>query len=443
MVAPIHLPRWLRVVVVTTLIVFAGGVGLYGYRHLTAPVTLTVAVGSFDGDAARIMSAIGSQLASTNSPIRLKVLDKGTAPEAIKAFSSGQADLATVRADIGDLSAARTVALLTHIVVLLLVPPGSAIDSVEALKGKTVGVVAQNANQKVVDLLTSEYDLKQAKVQFKDLALPDIPQALKLKQIQALLVVIPISEKYLSMVRDMVPRNSKQQFGLLPMKSAGAIAALSPAYESYELPKGTIRGSPAIPDDDLTTLRVPFFLVANSKVDNDAVTALTKGVMETRRELAPQYPILSQISAPSTDKDAQIPIHPGAAAYFEGDQKSFFDKHGDQLFYGSMLLGSLTSLLAGVWKFMAQGGQQPETLPFNRLYSLAERIKVARSDAELMDIEQTIDELLKDELKRSARGDPDAADIAALGLTTHRLEHLLDQRRSSLKAAPRSALSVI
>ena len=108
-----------------------------------------------------------------------------------------------------------------------------------------------------------------------------------------------------------------------------------------------------------------------------------------------------------------------------------------------MLLGSLTSLLAGVWKFMAQGGQQPETLPFNRLYSLAERIKVARNDAELMDIEQTIDELLKDELKRSARGDPDAADIAALGLTTHRLEHLLDQRRSLLKAAPRSALSVV
>src|SRR6476646_8268948 len=116
------------------------------------------------------------------------------------------------------------------------------------------------------------------------------------------------------MVRDLFPNQAKHTTGLVPIESAGAIAAVDRAYESYELPKGTIRGSPAIPDDDLTTLRVPFFLVANSKVDNDAVTALTKGVMETRRELAPQYPILSQISAPSTDKDAQIPIHPGAAA---------------------------------------------------------------------------------------------------------------------------------
>ena len=79
------------------------------------------------------------------------------------------------------------------------------------------------------------------------------------------------------MVRDMVPRNSKQQFGLLPIEFAGAIAALSPAYESYELPKGTIRGSPAIPDDDLTTLRVPFFLVANSKVDTEDALLFVSG----------------------------------------------------------------------------------------------------------------------------------------------------------------------
>src|SRR6476646_3865061 len=124
------------------------------------------------------------------------------------------------------------------------------------------------------------------------------------------------------MVRDLFPNQAKHTTGLVPIESAGAIAAVDRAYESYELPKGTIRGSPPIPDDDLTTLRVPFYLVANSKVDNDAITTLTKGVMDTRRELVPQYPILAHISAPSTDKDAYIPIHPGAAHYFDGEQKS-------------------------------------------------------------------------------------------------------------------------
>lgn len=436
-----QLPRWLRVAFVAALIVLATGIGLFAYRHYTYPVTLTVAVGSYDGEAARIMSAIASQLASTNSIARLKVIDKGTAPEAIKAFSAGQADLATVRGDVGDLSAARTVALLTHGVALLVVPPGSTIDSIEALKGKTVGVVALNANQKIVEVLTKEYDLANAKVQFKDLAPANIPQALKLKQVQALLVVIPISEKYLSIVRDFFPRDGKKNPGLIPIESAGAIAAFAREYESYDLPKGTLRGSPPIPDDDLTTLRVPFYLVAHSKLDPDIVTALTKGILETRRDLVSAYPILSQISAPSTDKDAYIPIHPGAAAYFDGDQKSFFDKHGDQLFYGSMLLGSLTSLLAGAWKFLAGDAEQPETRPLNRLYACTDRIKKAQSALDLAEIEQSIDEILKVELAKSANGESEASETASLGLATHRLEYLIGRRRIELETHAPQTLS--
>jgi len=80
-------------------------------------------------------------MASTNSAVRLKVLDRGTAPEAIKAFASGDADLAIARADIGDLSTARKVLAVTHGVVLIVVPPGSAITEMDELKGKTVGVV--------------------------------------------------------------------------------------------------------------------------------------------------------------------------------------------------------------------------------------------------------------------------------------------------------------
>ena len=73
-------------------------------------------------------------------------------------------------------------------------------------------MIARNANQKVIDVLTHEYDLDQAKVQFKDIALGDIPQALKLKQVHALLIVTPITEKYLAVLRDLFPRGSKQQF---------------------------------------------------------------------------------------------------------------------------------------------------------------------------------------------------------------------------------------
>jgi len=87
-----RLQRWLRIVLVAGLAVLACGAGLFAYRNVTEPRTLTIAVGSTDGDAAKIISTFATRMASTNSAVRLKVLDRGTAPEAIKAFASGDAD---------------------------------------------------------------------------------------------------------------------------------------------------------------------------------------------------------------------------------------------------------------------------------------------------------------------------------------------------------------
>ncbi len=84
---------------------------------------------------------------------------------------------------------------------------------------------------------------------------------------------------------------------------------------------------------------MPVYLIAKEKLSDDIATQLTKAIMETRGSLIGEHPILAQITAPSTEKDAAIPIHPGAEAYFSGDVKTIFDKYGDQFFYASMLLG--------------------------------------------------------------------------------------------------------
>src|SRR6516165_952741 len=180
-----RLPRWLRVTLVLGISVLACGSALYAYRYFTRPTTLTVAAGSADGAAVQLMSAIATRLASTGASVRLQVLDKGNALDAVKAFSAGHADLAVARADIGDLSGAATVVVVTRIVVLIVAPPGSSITEMDDLKGKTIGVVAGEVNQKLVAALTTEYELERAKTHFKDLAPADISQALKSKQVNA------------------------------------------------------------------------------------------------------------------------------------------------------------------------------------------------------------------------------------------------------------------
>ena len=444
-----RLPRWLRVMLVIALAALAGGVGLFAYRYVSNPTTLTVAAGSLDGDIARFMAALASRMASTNSAVRLKVIDKGTALEAAKAFSAGEADLAVARADAEDLSAAQTVVVVTRGVVLIVAPPGISIEDMDGLKGKTVGVLGGEVNHKVVEALKREYDLDRAKVKFTDLNVGDIPQALKSKQVSALLVVMPITEKYLAMLRNLFPRNGKSNPTLIPIESAEAIAAVTKYYESYDLPKGTLQGSPAIPDDDLTTLRVPFYLLAKKTLSEDVVGSLAKAIMETRRDLLGEYPVLKQISAPSTDKDddkdASIPMHPGAAAYFDGTQKTLIDKYGDQFWYGSMVLGSLASIFAAAWKYMTKKEEGAESLPLMRLYAFKDQLCKAGSEAELAETEQRIDEIFKSELEKHARGDADATDTGALGLAMQQLANAAGQRRVTLadKGAPAPQMSSV
>src|SRR5215831_19109136 len=96
-VATGRLPRWLRVTVVLGLVILAAGAGFYAYRYYNYPRTLTVAAGSIDGVAPQLVSAISARLTATGAPVRLQVIDKGTALEASKAFSAGEVDLAVVK----------------------------------------------------------------------------------------------------------------------------------------------------------------------------------------------------------------------------------------------------------------------------------------------------------------------------------------------------------
>ena len=215
------LPIWLRLFLLVGVAIFAAGAGLFAYRYYTRPVTLTVAVGSIDGEAAKAMLAIASEFVSTNAPVRLKVIDSGTALEAANAFSTGKVDLAVVRGDVGDLSQAQAVVVVSHMVVLIIAPPGSSIDSIESLKGHTVGVLSGDANSKIVSVLTTEYDLVGARVVFKNIALADVRQAVQSRQVGALLVAIPLAEKYLSLVRGFFQLDHKKMPVLIPIEFCG------------------------------------------------------------------------------------------------------------------------------------------------------------------------------------------------------------------------------
>jgi hypothetical protein len=339
-----------------------------------------------------------------------------------------------VRGDVGDLSQAQAVVVVAHMVALIIAPPGSSITGVDALKGRTVGVIGGEANTRLVDALSKEYGLVRAKV-FKDIALPDVRHALQSKEVGAILVVIPLSEKYLSLVRGFFQQSPKLSPVLVSIDSAGAIADTERAYESFDVPKGTLRGAPPVPDDDLTTLRTSLYLVAHKRLSSDLVTTLTQTIMRVRRELLAEQPIFAQITAPSTDQDAYLPLHPGAAAVYNATTQSFMDEYGNWIYLTPMVLGGVATILATAWKFLGVGAPATDG-PLDTLYALGRRIRNVDSEAELLLIEDEIDDILKQQRARSAAGDERAVDDATLNVAAHRLEGLIHDRRAMLARRP-------
>lgn len=82
-------------------------------------------------------------------------------------------------------------------------------------------------------------------VVFKDVAPADARRAMQSKEVSALLLVAPPTEKHLSFVRRLFREDVNSFPIVIPVDSAGAIADATGPYESFDIPKGTLRGAPA------------------------------------------------------------------------------------------------------------------------------------------------------------------------------------------------------
>jgi len=167
-----------------------------------------------------------------------------------------------------------------------------------------------------------------------------------------------------------------------------------------------------VPEDDLTTLRTSLYLVANKKLGSDLVTKLTLAIMSVRRDLMREQPIFAQITSPSTDQDAYLPLHPGAAAVYNSTQQSFMDEYGKLDLSDADDTGRYRHPRLPRPGNFSGSVRAADAGPLDSLYALGRRIRKAGTEAELSDIEEEIDGILTAQRAKSAAGDESAVDDA-------------------------------
>ena len=154
----------------------------------------------------------------------------------------------------------------------------------------------------------------------------------------------------------------------------------------------------------MTTLKVSLYLVARKSLDNDTIADLTQALTSARRDLVGEFPILAQFKAPDTDPGAYLPVHAGAAEYYNGTQQSFLDKWSNAIFLAPMALGALITVVAGAWRFLRSGNLYSKPEALDSLYALAQRIRHADKESDLSEIENEIDEVLRAQRDARERG---------------------------------------
>jgi hypothetical protein len=151
-----------------------------------------------------------------------------------------------------------------------------------------------------------------------------------------------------------------------------------------------------------------------------------------------EYPLAAKIETPDTDKDAAIPVHPGAAAFVDGEEKSFLDRYSDYIWGGLMALSAMGS--AGAW-FAGYLKKDERTNNSSLRERLLEMIAAARrsdSTEELDQMQTEADEILRDTLHSFENGAIEDGALTAFNIALDQFHNAVADRKAVLISMPQS-----
>ena len=121
------------------------------------------------------------------------------------------------------------------------------------------------------------------------------------------------------------------------------------------------------------------YLMARKSYSDSTIAALAKIIYTSRQALAAAMPGEIKIAAPSTDKDADVVAHSGALAYLNDSQQSFFDRYGDDIFYGMLIFPVFGSAIAGLASYLRRDKRTRRLRLLQRVLDLVRKAHAARS----------------------------------------------------------------
>ena len=285
------------------------------------------------------------------------------------------------------------------------------IDKIEDLVGRRIGIIGRTeANLNLLKIVLAQYGIgsdKVAVLSTSEEANPNAPDKVSVVQLEpynvtpairgakvdAILSVGPVSSLITAEAIAAVTRKGEPP-SFIEIKAAEAIAERNPVYESTEIKAGAFGGSPPRPEESIDTIGINHYIVANRKLSEGTVAEFTRLLFTNRTALAGDLLAAAKLEAPDTDKDAAVPVHPGAVAYLGGDVKTFFDRYSDLLYWGLMVFSFFGSALAGLASFNKADDRVRRLKALERLLEITRDARNAETAAALDAMQSETDDIL-------------------------------------------------
>ena len=226
----------------------------------------------------------------------------------------------------------------------------------------------------------------------------------------------------------------------LAIDSAEAIAQNHPVYEASDIPAGAFGGSPDRPDDEVKTISFSHHIVARKELSDSTVAAFTRQLFAIRQSVMAEFPLAAKIETPDTDKDAAIPVHPGAAAFVDGEEKTFLDRYSDYIWWGLMALSAMGS--AGAWfaGFLKKDERTSNTSLRDRLLDMLPAARRSDSIEELDRMQSEADNILRDTLHCFDHGTIEVTALTAFNIALDQFHNAVADRKALLVSLPQTTL---
>ena len=407
------------------------------------PTTLRIAVGPSGSDDQQLIQALAQSLARNGSPVRLAVITTAGPVDSIAQLAAANADLAVARADEDIPDGTGSVAVLRKNLVVLWSSSGPAhkgsskgakskIKSIEDLAGHRVGVVGRTpVNPALLRVILTESGVNPDKVAITQFSTDQITEMVRDPLIDAFMTVAPIESKITSdAILSTLRLRGEPTF--IPIDASEAVARKHPLYASEEIPGSAFGSSPARPDDTVETVGVNHLIVAPKSLSDSAVGAFTRQLFAVRPSLARETPLAAKIEKPNTDKDAALPAHPGAAAYIDGNERSFMDEYSDYIWGGILLFSVLGSGSAALRHYIKRDERRLNTLHREKLLAAISLVRKIDSIEELDTLQCEADEILRETLDCYDDGAIEEGELAAYALVLEQFHHAVVDRRTAI-----------